>query len=531
LNQGNFKHLKHYRPYRYFKIPPYFELKPHGRRDIIETTVSVPIVILEILGVKHQVAFKQTADAPMRMRSLGLILSLAVLGTAFFALPTKAATIVTNAAALGSIDTINFSQLGLPNTPPLSSPQTVVSGGSVDASLSSATSFQTAVQGNNWFGNFTQGDALVTTGLSGGPNLTLTFATAVSAVGAQIQPGFNGDFTGTITAYGASGTVLGSFSENGFSNNAADGSAIFLGIMDPTADIWKVTYTTSDVTAPNYFALGTVDFSEAEVAAVPEPSTWAMMIIGFSFIGFVGLRRKTGNRAVGATCAPRRILSSAFGLLTAALATTAPAENSRQTLSWQPYDDKDVLTDKVTHEVGSEVTFPDGNMVQAFAKCGQDAVRQKYPGLTIVVGAFQAGNRQSKPFAWQNKAIQVPLLLNDQRRPDVHSYTEDPRANFIAVGFYDPASAKRYARLDEAPMMKLEALRGIAEMKQEVAWDNFVAGTGGTLADLLQATSIRLQLPLVDASADAVEINPQDLVLKTYVQACNAGLLTKSGAR
>jgi hypothetical protein len=34
------------------------------------------------------------------------------------------------------------------------------------------------------------------------------------------------------------------------------------------------------------------------VAAVPEPATWAMMLLGFAGVGFMAYRRRSGNRAV-----------------------------------------------------------------------------------------------------------------------------------------------------------------------------------------------------------------------------------------
>lgn len=37
---------------------------------------------------------------------------------------------------------------------------------------------------------------------------------------------------------------------------------------------------------------GNVTFSVAEIAAVPEPATWAMMILGFFGVGFMAYRRK-----------------------------------------------------------------------------------------------------------------------------------------------------------------------------------------------------------------------------------------------
>jgi hypothetical protein len=42
--------------------------------------------------------------------------------------------------------------------------------------------------------------------------------------------------------------------------------------------------------APNEFGTGTVSFT----AAVPEPSTWAMMILGFCGLGFMAYRQKNG---------------------------------------------------------------------------------------------------------------------------------------------------------------------------------------------------------------------------------------------
>ncbi|MBV9906487.1 MAG: PEP-CTERM sorting domain-containing protein, partial [Hyphomicrobiales bacterium] len=39
---------------------------------------------------------------------------------------------------------------------------------------------------------------------------------------------------------------------------------------------------------------GVNEFDPNEVAAAPEPSTWAMMVLGFLGLGFVAARRKSG---------------------------------------------------------------------------------------------------------------------------------------------------------------------------------------------------------------------------------------------
>ena len=40
------------------------------------------------------------------------------------------------------------------------------------------------------------------------------------------------------------------------------------------------------------------NLSVAAVAAVPEPSTWAMMILGFAGVGFMAYRRRSGSTAM-----------------------------------------------------------------------------------------------------------------------------------------------------------------------------------------------------------------------------------------
>ena len=61
--------------------------------------------------------------------------------------------------------------------------------------------------------------------------------------------------------------------------------------FDPTA----LTTYTFDLTLRNA-AGGVVSDVEIEVAAVPEPSTWAMMILGFLGVGFMAYRKKSTLR-------------------------------------------------------------------------------------------------------------------------------------------------------------------------------------------------------------------------------------------
>ncbi|MBR0835797.1 PEP-CTERM sorting domain-containing protein [Bradyrhizobium manausense] len=67
-----------------------------------------------------------------------------------------------------------------------------------------------------------------------------------------------------------------------------------LGGFDPTAAaIYSIDLTTTD---SNGARLASVDI-QVNVGAVPEPSTWAMMILGFCGLGFMGYRRRAGYSA------------------------------------------------------------------------------------------------------------------------------------------------------------------------------------------------------------------------------------------
>jgi hypothetical protein len=89
--------------------------------------------------------------------------------------------------------------------------------------------------------------------------------------------------TATITGYFANG---GTITEDVSLNSSTFKFFSLSGFID----LSSVTVTTSPGYT-GYAALDNVNFTEF-TAAVPEPSTWAMMILGFAGIGFVTYRRK-----------------------------------------------------------------------------------------------------------------------------------------------------------------------------------------------------------------------------------------------
>jgi PEP-CTERM motif-containing protein len=115
-------------------------------------------------------------------------------------------------------------------------------------------------------------------GLTGDRFATGTDESGEIVVGTLIGKSF-GDWTqdGLSTAYG---TLVGKIGAGDFFKIGTS----FLGAADANGEL-KLYYWDSD----NFNNTGSVN---ATVAAVPEPSTWAMLILGFAGIGFMTYRRR-----------------------------------------------------------------------------------------------------------------------------------------------------------------------------------------------------------------------------------------------
>ena len=80
--------------------------------------------------------------------------------------------------------------------------------------------------------------------------------------------------------------------------NGYETSGGFFGVTDTTA--FSSVLVTSAVSNPddqNILSLNNVTFG---ISAVPEPSTWAMMIIGFAGVGFMAYRRNSKSALMAA---------------------------------------------------------------------------------------------------------------------------------------------------------------------------------------------------------------------------------------
>jgi hypothetical protein len=193
-------------------------------------------------------------------------------------------SLVTSRTALAGTDSLNWGTLGPPAPQTIvANPFTILSAGGRSVSVSQPTQFgpfavfeQTPpTTANTWNGNFAPGDTLL---YGGNPNYlkksdpyTLNFgATPVAAGGAQIESNYVGKFTAEVQALDASGNVLASFTEGGNATQAADNSAIFIGISSTSDNIYQIalSLTRAPSSTIGEFAINQFDFRTSPLAAV-----------------------------------------------------------------------------------------------------------------------------------------------------------------------------------------------------------------------------------------------------------------------
>jgi len=203
-----------------------------------------------------------------------------------------------NRSDLVERDSIEWGGLGNPYTQ-VAQPfwiGTTVHGWQVGVSKATEGSFErrdqvyTWDQSGGWTGNFEPGDHLLWTRDKAGP-ISLTLAVPVQAVGMQIQKEdlSSPPFEATIQAFDADNQSLGWVTRpDGYSSNAGDNTAIFLGIRSSLCDIARIEIDVS---------LG-FDFAISRVSIVPEPPQFGIAA-GWGLIVLATRRRVT--RASGRT--------------------------------------------------------------------------------------------------------------------------------------------------------------------------------------------------------------------------------------
>jgi hypothetical protein len=121
-------------------------------------------------------------------------------------------------------------------------------------------------------------------------DLRLDFSIPVNSVTVDFNPFFFGPAALHVLAFGSGNTLLGTF-------DFAQGPAT--ATINTGSNINHLLLAAHPNLEPLTFDNFTIDNLSFGVSAVPEPSTWAMMILGFAGVGFMAYRRRGDALHVG----------------------------------------------------------------------------------------------------------------------------------------------------------------------------------------------------------------------------------------
>lgn len=198
-------------------------------------------------------------------------------------------TFVSTRTGLGANDLVTWG-LASEDGATYSSPRTRVSTGGVTA-IATLTGGAFTIFENNGINqsmssNFATGDIILDTAMNDGP-VTITFDSAVSAVGFQMQHLTLGGFNGTLSAYDSSNNLMGTVNASGTTGFDNDGSAVFLGARSSLRDIMSIQISVDQQGGTTAFSINQMSLDTLDPSTgIPEPSTFALVagaLAAFSF--------------------------------------------------------------------------------------------------------------------------------------------------------------------------------------------------------------------------------------------------------
>jgi hypothetical protein len=147
------------------------------------------------------------------------------------------------------------------------------------------------------------GNQFVNTGFDASFGFNLSGITSITYSGITPSanftiPGGNPQSAGSLHM---DGTGFFSFGLEGVGNGGSspDGSSLKFTITAAGLDLSDITtnalgqFFAADILSGTTGNTGAIDVSTVTMSSVPEPSTWAMMILGFVGVGFMAYRRKS----------------------------------------------------------------------------------------------------------------------------------------------------------------------------------------------------------------------------------------------
>ena len=208
--------------------------------------------------------------------------------------PSYAAVIgVDSASSLGANDAIGWGQINLPAgqsvqayTGPLSVVSTNGNGATVSVGGDHMLVRVDQAPGGDSYGNFPPGMQLIVTN-GGHEGIVINFSQPVYGGGAQVGSGSYGPYDAIVMAFSGAhlqGTysVAATTTTDGLNNPAP-----FIGLLSDSRNITSLVFFADHGDSGGYGTdLGTVSLNVRVHPGVPEPSTWAMMLIGFAGLGF-----------------------------------------------------------------------------------------------------------------------------------------------------------------------------------------------------------------------------------------------------
>jgi hypothetical protein len=197
-------------------------------------------------------------------------------------------TFVNSRVGLGANDLVTWG-LASDDGQSVSSPYARVSTGGVTATATLTggfTIFENDGVNASLSSNFASGDIVLDSAMSDGP-ITITFSSAVTAVGFQIQHLALGAFNGFLSVYGAGNILMGTVNAGGTTGFDNDGSALFLGARSDLRDIMSIQISVDQVSGTSALSINQMSLDTLNPSTgIPEPSTFALVagaLAAFSF--------------------------------------------------------------------------------------------------------------------------------------------------------------------------------------------------------------------------------------------------------